>query len=179
MIETNRLILREFNEKDLDKLYILMRNNGFIYNFPDKSYLLRYIQNLKKKGNHFRPDDTRFVLGIFLKDKPKLVGWSAVLPSRRLTSEQRERKVVIANDHRKKGYATESGKAILEYMFNKTNHDEIIIRVSRSSFYYKPIAKSIIKKGYEPITSKNSNKRSKYAYFMLTKENFMNNREKF
>ncbi|MDP5275997.1 GNAT family N-acetyltransferase [Chengkuizengella axinellae] len=176
MIETNRLILREFNEIDLDELYTLVCQNDFMLTVSKKEDLKRYIKYLKEKQNQFNPDDTRFILGIFVKDKPEFVGWSAILPNTKFESTQRERFIVISRDQRNKGYVTEAEMGTYDYMFTKTNHHEIVARVYFSNPYYKLVTDIMKKTGYVPMLPKYTSNTKRCNYFILTRERYMSKR---
>ncbi|MDP5275998.1 GNAT family N-acetyltransferase [Chengkuizengella axinellae] len=177
IIETNRLIIREFNESDLNELYTFTRQNDFMIHFSKKEDLKRYNKYLKEKHNQFKPDDTRFVVGLFQKDTAKLVGWSAIIANPEIKSTQRERMDFISKDQRNKGYVTEANKAIYDYVFNKSNHHEIVTIAYLANPYYELVVKMMKKNGYVPTHSKKLRNNLKCNYFILTKERYMN-REK-
>ena len=128
-VETPRLILREIISEDLDRIFLLDSN-------PD---VMRYIgvepvqtieesvETIKKIQRQYRENGiARWA--VVEKASNLLIGWSGL---KYLTEPINGFKNVYELGYRflpefwGKGYATEAGKAVLDYGFNKMNLDTI------------------------------------------------------
>ena len=128
-VETPRLILREIISEDLDRIFLLDSN-------PD---VMRYIgvepvqtieesvETIKKIQRQYRENGiARWA--VIEKESNLFIGWSGL---KLLTEPINGFKNVYELGYRflpefwGKGYATEAGKAVLDYGFNKMNLDTI------------------------------------------------------
>ena len=150
-IETPRLILREIISEDLDRIFLLDSNPNvmkYIGVEPVKT-IEESVETLKKIQKQYQENGiARWA--VVEKESNLLIGWSGL---KLLTEPINGFKNVYELGYRflpefwGKGYATESGKAVLEYGFNQMNLDAIYACVDIENFNSDKILKD--KLGFE------------------------------
>ncbi|MEJ6949631.1 GNAT family N-acetyltransferase [Natronospora cellulosivora (SeqCode)] len=124
-LETERLILRQVVDKDLEQLYEMLSDAEvakFDYFYPVKSkeevvkFIERYTEELLEKEE--------ITWGIVLKETDKLIG-TCCLGDFNEGARRCEIGYDIAQKHWNKGYATEALKAVLSFGFNSMNLNRI------------------------------------------------------
>ncbi len=124
-IETNRLILRNYCENDLNNISRL-KSNPLIWKFSSKKvtnsieeskkYLESILKNYLEKRNDFQ--------ALFLKETKEFIGEAGILSSNR----QNNRAVIGYNllpRYWNNGYATEITKALVKYLFEEEKVERI------------------------------------------------------
>ncbi len=123
MLETDRLILRPFDEKDVDAIYA-MRSD------PEVMRFIREPQSrdesaswLKLVSSRWETEQVGFC-AVLDKQTDKFLGWCGVW--RLKETGELEIGYAIAKEFWKKGYATEAALKFLDYAFEKLNPDKIV-----------------------------------------------------
>ena len=116
-INTQRLLLRKFTNKDVDKIYLMSLEEGMKEFIPDQVYgneeeakqVVEYLmlQYLEAPS----PNKTPFVLAIVLKDSNELIGHVGLSPYDNIV----EIGYAIEDKHQGKGFATEAVIAMSEW----------------------------------------------------------------
>ena len=128
-IETNRLILREFYESDLEDFfeYACVPGVGEMAGWPHHET----IETSKKILSEFIEE--KKTLAIVYKENNKVIGSLGVEPygnEDKLTEFNgyigREIGYVLSKDYWGKGLVTEAVKAVIDYLFNVENYDFLI-----------------------------------------------------
>lgn len=138
IIETDRLILRAFEESDLDE-YAKMMGNKNVYQWlgnrkersrEDAKKLIHYfIGEFKENGIG--------VLAVISKESGKLIGQAGVNYQREL--DAREYLYALDYNEWNKGYATEIGKHFIEYYRSTFPKDKLIAIVHPDNLQSKKI----------------------------------------
>ena len=124
-LETERLILRQVNEKDVKQIYEILSNvevAKYEYFYPVKSkeeameFIERYKQNLE--------DEEEITWGIILKETNKLIG-TCCLGDFNVGARRAEIGYNIAQAEWNKGYATEALAAVIGFGFDNINLNRI------------------------------------------------------
>ena len=128
-IETERLILRELELSDAEGMYELDSNPNvhlFVGNRPVK-HIEESIEYIKFVQKQYKDHGTgRWA--VVLKETNEFIGWSGI---KFITDEINNHKNFyelgyrFIEKHWGKGYATEAGKAFVEYAFNEIKADAI------------------------------------------------------
>lgn len=125
-LETDRLILKEIDESNVDDILKIRSNeviNKYVLrNSPKTNYdALNFILTIKKNTE----DKKSVYLGISYKDQPNIIGTIC------LWNFSEDRKVAevgyeLLPDYHRKGIMSESLQAVLNYGFNELNLQEIV-----------------------------------------------------
>lgn len=128
-IETERLLLRELQMSDVDGMFELDSNPNvhlFVGNKPVKSIeeSIGYVKNVQQQYKDFGTGRW----AVILKETNAFLGWSGI---KFITSEINNHKDFyeigyrFIEKHWGKGYATEAGKAFVDYAFNVMKVDAL------------------------------------------------------
>jgi RimJ/RimL family protein N-acetyltransferase len=130
IIETSRLILREFEIDDAENMFLLNSNPEVIKYTGD----LAFVSISDAKTFLMQYDDYQMNgfgrWSVIVKDSNKFIGWCGLK-----LNEENFVDIGFRFFKREwhKGYATESAKACLNYGFNKLKISEIIGRVAKEN----------------------------------------------
>jgi len=172
-INTRRLCLRQFRDKDFDAYATIMVDPEIGKWFP-KGTGFSY-QEAEKSFNSIREHWTRHGFGIwavFHKKQTILIGRCGL----NLIDETSEVEIdfLLAKKFWRKGYATEAAKAVLAYGFNILNLDRIIALAKIENIASRKVMEKI---GMHYI--KNAQYwRISCAYYDLTKADYMHEHSK-
>ena len=123
MIETKRLIIRQFKQDDFTDLFAyLSKPETYVYE-PGRPISIEEAQQMcieRAKGNDF--------LAVELKDNHKMIGhlyFKQIEPVEFMTWELG---YIFSPEYQRQGYASESAKALLEYGFTNSKIHRIMAR---------------------------------------------------
>ena len=123
--ETQRLLVKPLSSHDEPFFVELLDNPDIINPIPQPKFSKEEILEKFETHKELKKISTatkRAILGVFEKDTPELIGLALFL-----TNEDNDRE--IGYRFRKpfwgKGYATELTKSLIDYCFNKLNHDKV------------------------------------------------------
>jgi len=137
-IETERLIIRNFNESDISQLYRMVNNEAIMKYVPfAKERKLEECKELMKRILDRYKESTiskfkGFLLLVGSKDNNECVGFVGLFP---LTYDISENELFygLFEEYYGKGYATEIGKAVIEYGFKNINMNKIVATVNKDN----------------------------------------------
>lgn len=161
-IETERLILRKWNQTDADDLLEICRssmvlNAGWkIHESIEDSY--QYIRSSNEYHNSW---------AIVLKENNKVIGIMDLNESRH--DLYREMEYIMSEDYHNRGYMTEAVKCVLEYTFNELNVEVVAV----CHYPNNVQSKRVIEKcgfTYEGTLRKYSRNLSDSVRYSMTKE---------
>lgn len=124
MIETKRLILREYNHNDIDSLYQMMSDKETMKYYPAPFTYERCKQWIEWNIDNYK----NYGFGLWtvtLKDSGLFIGDCGITMQIIDGQKLPELGFHINNAYTKNGYATEAGRACLDFIFSKTNLDTI------------------------------------------------------
>ncbi len=127
IIETNRLILRTWEEQDIDLMTVINQNPKVCEFLPAIGNRESTEASVRKIMQHY--DEYGFCLyAVELKSTHEFIGWVGLaIPS----FEAHFTPAVeigwrLSSNHWNQGYATEAAKAILDYAFNILDLNEVV-----------------------------------------------------
>lgn len=127
ILETNRLIMRNFTTKDCNELLEIFSDGGMphleIFGPLDSEYSLGFINRMTEsyKNNGYG------LWAIVEKNENKLIGYCGI--HKILINDGEEKTEIAYRIHKKlwgMGFATEAAKAVLDYAFRGLNLDEVV-----------------------------------------------------
>ncbi len=129
ILQTPRLILREFHLEDAENFYELNRNPNVIKFTGDSSFqnISEAEEFLKNYDDYKRNGYGRWA--VMEKDSGEFLGWCGL----KFDGNETDIGFRFFEKHWNKGFATESAKACLEYGFNKLNLNEIVGRAMKEN----------------------------------------------
>ncbi len=123
MLETDRLILRPLDEKDVNAIYA-MRSDAEVMRF------IREPQNLSESANWVELVSSRWATeqigfcAMIEKSSAKFVGWCGLCQLKE--TGEIEVGYAVSKEFWKKGYATEAAIIFLNYAFEKLQPEKIV-----------------------------------------------------
>lgn len=122
-LETERLLLRNYKEKDAEDCFAFLSDRETCY--LDGGY--EPFESIDKEYNElmqkFKEQDNRLM--IVLKGEDKVIGTIHIMEDERRWVEAREVGYVISPGYRRKGYATEAINEVIRYCFEDAKVDMI------------------------------------------------------
>lgn len=146
ILQTPRLILREFHLEDAENFYELNRNPNVIKFTGDSSFqsISEAEEFLRNYDDYKRNGYGRWA--VIEKDLGEFLGWCGL----KFDGKETDIGFRFFEKHWNKGFATESAKACLEYGFNKLNLNEIVGRAMKENIgSHKVLEKIGLKPDYE------------------------------
>lgn len=125
-IVTNRLVFREFSTKDADDFYKLEKDplvRKYIPNLRNSTFA-ECKESLKKYIDKYKDGTGIQTWAVVLRENRKFIGITGYRYLDEL--DKVEIGIKLMPDYWGNGYATETGKALIQYAFNKLNLKEII-----------------------------------------------------
>ncbi|MCM1989221.1 GNAT family N-acetyltransferase [Oceanirhabdus seepicola] len=137
-IETDRLVIRNFTNADIGQLYRIVNNETIMKYVPfaEERTLEECEELMKRILNRYRESTISnfkgFLLLVVSKDNNECVGFVGLFP---LSYDITETELFygLFEEHYSKGFATEIGKAIIEYGFKNMNINKIVATVNKDN----------------------------------------------
>ncbi len=128
-IETERLMLREFREKDAIELHKICNQDYILQWMPDWKLSVESLRELikwfKQCYSNIYSSDIRVMLAVTLKTNSKLIGMVGIGPKKEVKYEI-EVAYYISKEFCNQGYITEAIKALTEWVFENTEIEYLI-----------------------------------------------------
>lgn len=127
ILETERLFLRTFQEKDVESLIAINQDQKVMQFFPAVPTQEETIVFIDKIISH--QEEKNFSLyAVEIKNTGEMIGFVGLFTA---TFEAHFTPAIeigwrLSSKHWNQGYATEAAKAVLEYAFKKLNLDEVV-----------------------------------------------------
>ena len=127
ILETNRLILRTWNEKDIEAMTVINQDPKVCEFLPAVGNRESTEAGVRKAMQHYE-EHGYCLYAVELKSTHEFIGWVGLaIPS----FEAHFTPAVeigwrLSSNHWNQGYATEAAKAVLAYAFNTLGMDEIV-----------------------------------------------------
>lgn len=147
LIQTERLVLREWQESDLTPLIHMTSKEHIAYWLPEwkscSEWALPWIQNNTKKGYEINnPMEYFMTWAIVLKESDQLIGMINI------GSDEFEKKEVgtgyfIDMDYENNGYMTEALRALCDYVFRTYHYDHIATMIQPENTASIAVAKKV------------------------------------
>lgn len=147
-IETERLFIRNFATADIYHLHRIVNDEAIMRNVPfAKERTFKECEKLMNKIINRYKESTKnkflgFLLLVVSKDNNECIGFVGLFP---LTYDTTENELFygLFEEHYGKGYATEIGKAIIEYGFYNMNINKIVATVNKDNKVSSKVLKKI------------------------------------
>ena len=157
LLQTERLILRQWQESDVQPLIDMTSTEHIAYWLPEwascSEWARPWIQSRTKKGYEINdPMEYFMTWAIVLKESHKLIGMINV------GSDEFDKKEVgtgyfIDMRYENHGYATEALKALCDYVFNTFHYDHIATMIQSNNAASIAVAQKVGFQYVEDITS--------------------------
>jgi RimJ/RimL family protein N-acetyltransferase len=142
LLDTERLCISRFTGDDLDSLHRIMEKpevmyaweHGFTRN-ETRKWINRQLTRYKKDGYGY--------FAVFLKESGVLIGQTGLMKGIIGGSEVTELGFIFDNEFWGKGYATESGKACIQYGFEKIGLNQIYCSIRSENTSSSRVAENL------------------------------------
>lgn len=123
MLETERLILRKFDERDVDAVFAMRKDAEVMRFIREAQNRQESVNWLKLISSHWEDEKIGFC-AVIEKASEKIVGWCGLWRLK----ETREMEIgyAIAKEFWGKGFATEAAQKFLDYGFNELEVEKIV-----------------------------------------------------
>lgn len=127
ILQTNRLILRPFEERDIDSMTLINQDPKVCEFLPGIGTRSTTESNIKKFIKHYH-DHGFSLYAVELKSTGEMIGWCGLMipafeahfmPAFEIGWR-------LSSSHWDKGYATEAAKAVLQYAFEELKLEEVV-----------------------------------------------------
>lgn len=144
ILETTRLILREFEDTDLDALLKINQDKNVMAYFPGTQNLEQTQNFIKKVKQHFS-EHGYSLYAVELRNTGEYIGFVGLLNAtfKAHFTPATEIGWRIAYKHWGKGYATEAAKAILHYAFTDLKIAEVVSFTSKTNIKSRRVMEKI------------------------------------
>ena len=130
MIETKRLFIRNLNEKDLDDLGLILKDDETMYAYEGAFSDDEVLSWMEKQFSRYR--DHGFGLwAVVLKDTGAMIGQCGLTIQEWKGADVLEVGYLFNKAYWHHGYATEAARACLEYAFEKLDAFKIYLDISK------------------------------------------------
>lgn len=147
LLRTQRLILREWQEQDVQALINMTSTEHIAYWLPEWAscyeWALPWIQGRVKKGYEISNPMKHFMTwAIVLQESDKLIGMINV-GSDEFSKNEVGTGYFIDMDYENHGYMTEALKALCNYIFNTYNYDHIATMIQPNNVASITVAQKV------------------------------------
>lgn len=125
IFETERLLLREYNENDITILHSILSDAETMKYYPSP-FNLEQTKNWIEKNIKRYQEDGYGLWAVCLKESNELIGDSGLVKQIVHGKTEVEIGYHIDKKHWSKGYATEAAKGCMEYAFSHLNQEKLI-----------------------------------------------------
>lgn len=127
IIETNRLILRTFEERDIDPMILIDQDPKVCEFLPSIGNRDKTTQSIHKFITHYR-DHGFSLYAVELKSTGEMIGWCGLMIPAFEAHFMPAVEIAwrLASQHWNHGYATEAAKAVLQYAFEQLKLNEVV-----------------------------------------------------
>ncbi|MFJ7732675.1 GNAT family N-acetyltransferase [Lysinibacillus sp. NPDC097231] len=125
IIETERLILREFNNNDVMILYSIFSDAETMKYYPSPFNLEQTKNWIEKNKQRYR-EDGYGLWAVCLKESQEIIGDCGLVKQIVDGKTEVEIGYHIHKNHWSKGYATEAAKSCMKYGFDRLGQDKLI-----------------------------------------------------
>lgn len=177
-IETDRLVIRPYNENDLVESFELMQNKDLfkyldmeVMSFEEYKGLFSWL--IASYENDFH-GDFKYSFAIFLKETGKFIGWGGFGVIDCFYPEK-EIYYLIGKEYWGKGYATEAMTELMHYYFNKMELKRLIALAKPENIASNRVIQKLGFK-FQHIVSGLPEEFDFYngePYYLLTKEEYL------
>ncbi len=132
LIETNRLIIRNYKKGDCESLFNLLESNDnreYLKGHVDEVSIVKTIDDAEVRIRQFISDwvaRTRFVLGIWMKSTKTYIGQIWIEP-KKWEVPSFELGWFLERTHQGKGIATEAAKGSIDFLFDHLKAHKIVV----------------------------------------------------
>ncbi len=124
IFETERLIVRQFLNQDLDSLFRIMAKEQVMYAW-EKGFKKKEVKKwLNSQLERYRTDGYGY-FGVYLKNNKKLIGQVGIMDSRIDDEEVVEIGYIFDSKHWNNGYCIEAVKELVNFAFNGLCMDKL------------------------------------------------------
>ncbi len=133
-METERLILRLYEDKDHDDFIKLFTDEAVMTFVETGVFSIEKAENLWRKLNeNFYPNGINTIYGVFAKDNGRNIGTASIRP-RPSNTEEWEITYILKTEEWGKGYATEIASKLVEFGFNELNLKSVFATVDIDNY---------------------------------------------
>lgn len=171
-IETERLILRKFNNDDASKLQEICSEQYILKWMPDWGVSMEvrkeWLKELIEQYKSINKENIRVCLAVTLKDNGKLIGMIAIQNKEEVNNEI-ELAYFITENLSNKGYITEASKAITIWALNNFQLDYIMAIIEPDNFRSQRVIEKcgFIKQGTKHVVNTGEEYEKSYYYYRL------------
>ena len=167
-LKTNRLTLRPFNINDSEVVSYNSQRPSVAYAcsdmiLPDANSVRKWIEWINSKRNILKPLQ---VLAIEINEEKRRIGLIGVAPKKIINNEI-EILFTIADEYQNKGYATEAGKAMIDWAFQNCVLDYLVAIVKLDHIASQCVIKKLGFKHIEQRTIQYDSNPTLFNYYKL------------
>jgi len=172
IIETERLILRQFKEDDAEALSAVSNHEYVLKWMPDwkgtveeTRGLIKWFQSHYAKANK---DAARVVLAVTLKESGELIGVVGIGNKEEVDNEI-EIAFFVSEEHNNKGYISEAARAMTEWAFSNLHFDYLMAIVEPDNVPSQRVLEKcgFAKFGTKTILNSGETKEKPYYYYRV------------
>ena len=133
-IETERLLLKNYAERDKENLIALLTDERVMKHVDTGVFAIEKAESLwKKLIEVFYPQGIDTIYAVFAKDVGRYVGHASIRPRPEKT-EDWEIGYILKTEEWRKGYATEIARALIKYGFEELNLTQVVATIDDDNF---------------------------------------------